>query len=136
MPKRRNQKRQTNHRFIMITYPMLESYAYRSLSTHACRLLTEIQYRFNGSNNGDISLSCREAAEALHCGTTTAGKAFEELTKKGFIKCTVDSSFNYKTKRARRFALTFEDLGNSPPTHEWKKITVHSEKVTGPDSVL
>ena len=136
MPRRRNQKRQTSHRFIKLIYPMLESYAFRSLSNHACRLLTELQYRFNGSNNGDISLSCREAAEALHCGKARANDAFKELTEKGFIKCTVDSSFNYKTKRARRFALTFEDLGNNPPTHEWKKITVHSETVPGPDSVL
>ena len=72
----------------------------------------------------------------MHCGKARANGAFKELTEKGFIKCTVDSSFNYKTKRARRFALTFEDLGNSLPTNEWKKITVHSETVTCPDSVL
>ena len=122
---RKNIRRQESDRFIRLIYPLINSDAYKSLSAQACRLLTAIQVRYNGQNNGEIPLSVREAAATLHSGLTKASKAFKELERKGFIKCTTGSSFDYK-KHARRWALTFESLNNQRPTNEWKKLSVLS----------
>lgn len=46
----------------------LKSPAYRSLSLGARALLIELKSLYNGSNNGDLFLSVREAARRLNCG--------------------------------------------------------------------
>lgn len=95
------------HTFVMITHTMFDSDAYRDLSTNARCTLHEILRRFNGYNNGNISISARELAQKLHIGKSTACKNIDELIQKGFIIVTEEAGFNQKTgNRARRFALT------------------------------
>ena len=47
---------------------LLESEAYRHASPVARCLLTELEYRYNGENNGYIAMSVREAADRLRQG--------------------------------------------------------------------
>lgn len=51
-------------------------------------LYIEIKRRFNGSNNGKIFLSYRDAACALNVHRNTVGAWFEELQARGFITLT------------------------------------------------
>jgi DNA-binding transcriptional regulator YhcF (GntR family) len=44
-----------------------------------------VRRRYNGGNNGDLSLSLDEAARLLGIGKATAARAFAELEAKGFI---------------------------------------------------
>lgn len=48
-------------------------------------LYVELKRRFNGSNNGEIYLSHRDAAKALNVHRNTVGGWFETLRQRGFI---------------------------------------------------
>lgn len=52
-------------------------------------LYVELKRRFNGSNNGAIYLSHRDAARALNVSRNTVGPMFRELEQRGFIRLTV-----------------------------------------------
>jgi DNA-binding transcriptional MocR family regulator len=51
-------------------------------------LYVELKRRFNGSNNGAIYLSHRDAAKALNVHRNTVGPMFRELELRGFIRMT------------------------------------------------
>jgi hypothetical protein len=57
-------------RHVRLYHWFLKSEAWRSLSPNARALYLEIVERYNGSNNGRIGFSIRDAAEALHIGKT------------------------------------------------------------------
>jgi DNA-binding transcriptional MocR family regulator len=52
-------------------------------------LYVELKRRFNGSNNGVIYLSHRDAAKALNVHRNTVGGYFLELEQRGFIRLKV-----------------------------------------------
>ena len=52
-------------------------------------LYVELKRRFNGSNNGAIILSHRDAAKALNVNRNTVGKMFQILKERGFIRLAV-----------------------------------------------
>lgn len=52
-------------------------------------LYVELKRRFNGSNNGTIFLSHRDAAVALNVHRNTVGPMFRELERRGFIRLAV-----------------------------------------------
>ena len=49
-------------------------------------LYIELKRRFNGSNNGAIFLSHRDAAKSLNVHRNTVGTWFDELALRGFIQ--------------------------------------------------
>jgi len=49
------------------------------------KVYIELRSRYNGHNNGDLSLSYSEAASTLSLSKSTVKRAFDELTVKGFI---------------------------------------------------
>jgi hypothetical protein len=107
--------------FVRIPFGMVDSPAFAKLSCHAIALYIRISRRYNGSNNGDISYSCREAQRDLRIGKATAAKAFNELMGHGFIKVSQNASFNYKSKQARRWGLTNWPLKHGcAPSNEWR----------------
>ena len=65
--------------FVMVRHDIMKSPAGRSLSSNARCVWREIMFRYKGDNNGDIPLSCRETAELLGIGKSTAYRAFAEL---------------------------------------------------------
>ena len=113
--------RNKGSRHIQLWENMHESEAWRSLSLAARCVWLEVMKRFRGSNNGDIPLSCREAAEYCLIGKSTAKRAFDELIEKGFLKIGMYSSFTYKKKRSRRWIITHYPYDDKAPTNEWKK---------------
>jgi hypothetical protein len=113
-------KGRSKGQFIMLRHDIIKSPAWRSLSTDARCVWTEIGLRFNGENNGEIPLSCREAAEFCNISKGTAKRAFDELLDRGFIKVGWFSSFTYKFKKSRRWILTHEKNDGKPPTNEWR----------------
>ena len=64
MPRRHNHKgRSTTERFVSLPHWMLQSPAWRSLSPVARGVFIELAAIYNGSNNGRLALSARDAAE-------------------------------------------------------------------------
>lgn len=61
------------------------SHAWATLPPGPRALYIELKRRFNGSNNGQIFLSHRDAAKALNCHRNTVGGWFHQLEERGFI---------------------------------------------------
>src|SRR5438128_644061 len=72
----------------------MESAAYRSLSLGARSLLIELRGLHNGSNNGELFLSVREAGRRLDCDKDFAAKLLAELRDRGFIRPREVGAFN------------------------------------------
>lgn len=118
-------RRKGGDRFVKLIYPLLESPAYKDLSPEATRILTEIMRRHNGMNNGEISLSVREAGKVAHCSKSTAGQKLIELQTHGFIA--VVKKGRKTVRHATTWRITSERTMNGtsekPATNEWKTWT-------------
>ncbi len=106
----------TEH-FVKLTKNIYQSAAWRDLRPVARCIYIEIRQRYKGFNNGEIALSCRDAATATHCSTNTARRAFQELVEHGFIKMITKGRFTYRN--ATEWALTDARLNNELPTKDW-----------------
>jgi len=102
------------HRFVIFHEGVYQSEAWRSMDCVARCLFLEIWQRYNGSNNGRIPYSFREARDALHVGARKVTKAFETLEEKGFVIRTYKGAFNVKASRASEWEVTTEPSGDTP----------------------
>src|ERR1044071_5672528 len=93
-------------RHVRLYHWILETPAWRSLSANARAIYIEIASRYAGVNNGRISYSVREAADALHIGKTTAALAMGELVQQGFIVAREKGAFSLKKRHATEWRLT------------------------------
>lgn len=109
--------------WIPLPYPLVRSPAFRSLSGAALKVFIELRSRFNGGNNGDLSLSLGDAASLLRLSKTTAKRAFDELEKKGLIINT--SPGHWYGRRAATWAVTTETVhlprAELRPRDDWKR---------------
>jgi hypothetical protein len=105
--------------FVGLPRRVFKSAEYRKLSLKARCLLDELQNRYIGSNNGQITLSNESAAERLNCSYNTVKSAYTELQKKGFIDLCLDA--DYTKGRAREWRLTYESYRGREPTDDWKE---------------
>lgn len=78
--------RNDTQQFVPLPYVMLRSPAWRDLSGGAVKLFLELRSRYNGGNNGDLSLSHDEAARLLGLSKSTVHRAYAELADHGFIR--------------------------------------------------
>jgi DNA-binding transcriptional MocR family regulator len=107
-------------RWLTLQHWFLKSPAWRGLPCVARALYLEIAMRYNGSNNGRISYSAREAAQALKISKATACRALELLRARGFIACTRKGAFSLKAKpEASEWRLT-EHANDVIPAHATK----------------
>lgn len=124
MSKRNNRTGRTKGlvpgKFSAIRHDIVKSPAFRSLPSIPRAIWLELMVRFNGHNNGDIPLSCREVAELLNVSKNTASRGFDLLLDRGLIGIGQDSSFTVKTRLSRRWTLTHEPVGNGLPTNDWR----------------
>jgi hypothetical protein len=68
--------------YLGIGDPMARSEVFRSLSGAALKVWIELRCRYDGKNNGRLSLSWDEAARLLGLSKSTVGRAFDELQRK------------------------------------------------------
>ncbi|TSE07592.1 hypothetical protein C1D09_018855 [Mesorhizobium intechi] len=125
MSKRQERRRSEGegHFFQMYEW-LMRTPAWQHATVYERSLYLEIKRRYNGRNNGDISLSHREAEALLDCSNTAVEKAFKGLQCKGFIKPQQKGSFDWKINgnggrhqgRATRWRLT--ELPQDLPSRE------------------
>jgi hypothetical protein len=114
MPRRHNHKgRSTTERFVSLPHYMLRSPAWRSLAPVARCIFLELAAIYNGSNNGFIALSTRDAAKHVRCSKDTAARSFAELTNKGFIVCCSRGHFDRKSPHASEYRLTIHSCNRT-----------------------
>lgn len=120
-----------NEQYVPLPYAMLKSLAWRSLSGAGVKVFFELHCRFNGGNNGKLTLSMNEAAEALGIGKATAQRAFKELQDKGFIALVTPG--NWYHRRAHEWRMTHKPIqaigGKTLPTNDWKNYQPPRPKV-------
>jgi len=108
----------SGEQFFGLSYVMARSLAFRSLSGPALKVFIEIRTRFNGGNNGDLSLSLEEAARLLGIGKGTAQRAFAELVDKGFLRMTRKG--RWIGRQATTWRTTDKSCNGELPTNDWK----------------
>ena len=108
--------------YVALPYAILKSPAWRSLSGAAIKVWCELHTRYNGGNNGKLTLSMNEAVEALGISKSTAQRAFAELQDKGFIA--LHTPGNWYSRRAHEWRLTTKPMHRAkavvPATNEWR----------------
>ncbi len=119
-------RKPTGPRFFQLYEWEMNLPAYRHLSCYARCLIMEFRRKHTGRNNGDIGMSCREAARLLGCAIDTASKALKELEEKGWIRCEEKGSFNQKTNVPTKWRITSHavglgvDMGETREYKRWK----------------
>ncbi|MEQ8441477.1 MAG: hypothetical protein RIM33_02765 [Alphaproteobacteria bacterium] len=106
-------------RFALLDHAMLDSPAWISLSPRSCKLFLAIFRRHDGSNNGYIGFSRREAMKVLRCGPNTAQACFEELIEKGFLRKVSEAWFGKPDRFAREWRITSEGFKNEKPSRDF-----------------
>jgi hypothetical protein len=107
--------------YFPLVHVMARSPAWRSLSGPAIKVFCELRCRYNGSNNGDLSLSLDEATRLLHIGKATAKRAFEELSEKGFLVLTHRG--RWCGRMAATWRVTDRVHNGQPATRDWQRWT-------------
>ena len=118
--------RKSEGQYLPLPYAQLKSEAWRSLSGAAVRLWLELHTRYNGGNNGTLTLSYAEAGEALGMGKATVQRAYAELVDKGFLVLVREG--NWYSRRAHEWRLTTKPMqtakGKVASTDEWRQFRV------------
>jgi hypothetical protein len=97
--------------FVQLYHWLRKTPAWLSLSPYAKLLYIEMRAKYNGTNNGDISMSYREAEELVGCSNKPIPGAFRELQDRGFIIPVQKGAFTWKVRfqgsgRATTWRLT------------------------------
>jgi DNA-binding transcriptional MocR family regulator len=109
-------------RHVRLYHYMTESPAWKNLGAVARAIYCEISKRYNGTNNGFIVYSIRQAADELKIGTSTAKRAFDELIGHGFIVAEQRGHFHWK--------IDVTGLRHRPAS-EWRLTEHHNDRVHG-----
>jgi hypothetical protein len=109
--------RNDTEQYFKIPYAMARSPAFRSLGGAALKVWIELRSRYNGRNNGDLSLSLDEGARLLSIGKATVQRAFSELESKGFIKLTKRGQ--WYGRMATTWAVTDRPYKGTLATRDW-----------------
>ena len=102
----KHQRKTGQPRFVQLFHWMLNSPAWKDLDANARAIYVELTRRYNGSNNGRIAYSARQAAADLKISKDTAARAFRSLEDHGFIVCEQRGAFHWKVRHASEYRLT------------------------------
>lgn len=106
--------------FVMLDHRLIDSPAWVDLGGTAAKLLLHMARLYNGSNNGDLILGERAAAEAIGVGRGAASAALIELEGHGFIVATQRGAFVCKMRIATSWRLTFHKTAGGAATHDYR----------------
>lgn len=108
-----SKKTEGGDRYVRLFHYMLKTSAWLNLSAGARALYVQLAFRYNGSNNGRITCSVRDAATECRLNKDTAARAFKELADAGFIHETRHGELK-KTKMASEWRLTAYNCDGAP----------------------
>jgi predicted ArsR family transcriptional regulator len=93
----------------MLFHWQLDSPAWKDLDPVARAIYVELTRRYNGSNNGRIGYSARQAAQDLKISKDTAARGLRSLEAHGFIVTEKRGAFHCKIRHASEYRLTTYD---------------------------
>ena len=102
-------------KFAAIQLWMMQSPAWQAIGPYERTILVELNGLYNGRNNGELFLSCREAARRCNMDKDRANKAFKKLRELGFIRYRTEDLGHFSARNAQCWILTeFPFLGREP----------------------
>ena len=129
MPAKHNKKGRSlgSGRFVQLHHYLLQTPAWRSLTPAARSIYIEVAMLYDGSNNGSLAVSVRDAAERCRVNKDTAGRAFKELVHAGFLERAQAGGFAYKLRHATEWRLTSQkcDRTGAPASNAFRKLTLN-----------
>jgi hypothetical protein len=125
MSKQKKQVRRED-RHVRLYHWLMRSPAWKGLPPVARALYAELAKHYNGSNNGKIGYSVRQAAEDLRISKDTAGQYFRVLQARGFIDPVRRGAFSRKMRHATEWRMTeFTcDASGMAPTKDFMRWEV------------
>lgn len=120
----RRPKLKHSERFVRFEYWELETEAFGQLSADGTRVYLFMRKRFNGSNNGQVVFSHRDAQKALNSDWRRAAKAIKDLLALGFIKWRNHGEQGLNIRLACEWQLTAFECGGQPASKDfarWEK---------------
>ncbi len=110
-------------RFVGVPHRVFDSDAWRSLSSNAVSAFLYLRRRYNGENNGDLSMSTRELGEEMGLSHSSAHRALEELVEHGLIVETVKGFGRGSNRRASRWRFTDrrDDSTGALPSSDYER---------------
>jgi len=128
MAKANRKGRSNNSSFINLHRGVTNAPAWKALSCEAKCLVLAVWERHNGTNNGCISFSHREARDALSVGNDKTARAFRQAQEHGFLIERLKGSFQWKMGagqgRATEWEITTEPCEGNPAKRQynnWEK---------------
>lgn len=122
----KNGRNEGEGQYVPLPHAMLQSPAWRSLSGGAVRVFLELRSRYNGANNGQLSLSSQQAADLLGMSKSTVSRAFKELIEKGFLKLRVRGQ--WYGRRAAEYVVTDRSYQGHPASRDWQRWNPPKQK--------
>ncbi|MEH6474681.1 MAG: hypothetical protein V7727_03280 [Sneathiella sp.] len=114
-----NNGRNKHEQFVPLPYAMVQSDAWLSLSPATIKVYIELRSKFNGGNNGELSLAYAFARKRLHLGNSTLRKAFQELEERGFIQLVKEG--HWYGRQAAEWCATDRPYNAKPATNNWRQ---------------
>ena len=125
-------RRKTEPRHIRLYHSITGTIAWAYLSGNAIKVLLALVRIDDGSKNGQIFYSDRQAALDTGLSRNTCIKAFRELVDKGFLRIVEKGHFDRKVRHATVWRYTWQAVpGLCGPTRDFEKWQPDSQKTTG-----
>lgn len=93
-------------RHVRLYHWLMATAAWRTLDPVARTAYIELAALYNGSNNGSIVWSVRDAAQTLLVSPATVTRALQRLEERGFIVREKQGAFSRKVRHAAEWRLT------------------------------
>lgn len=133
--KRYKAHKRGNGRFVMLLEYMQASEAWATLQPGPRALYVELKRRFNGTNNGELYLSHRDASKALNVARNTVARWFRELEARGFIRKTCDHYLGPSgIGQAATYALEEEPCNGKAATKTYMSWRQKTEAPRNPEA--
>jgi DNA-binding MarR family transcriptional regulator len=126
-------------RHVRLYHYLMQTEAWQSLRALERSIYIEIAARYagDGSNNGRIGYSIREAASTFRVGKSSAARALEKLQDRGFIVARKKGAFSLKSRHSTEWRLTEFgcDLTSALPTKEFARWLPENQKPVPPGTL-
>jgi hypothetical protein len=125
-------RRKSEPRHIRLYHSITGTVAWAHLGGNAVKVLLALVRIDDGSKNGQIFYSDRQAALDTGLSRNTCIKAFRELVEKGFLCIVEKGHFDRKVRHATVWRYTWQAApGICGPTRDFEKWKPDSPKSTG-----
>lgn len=137
--KKRNPKNKSG-RFVAIPHAVMDSTSFTQLGGSAVKLLLDIAYQYNGSNNGDFTVAYGYLKTRGWRSKGTISKAVKELTNADLILKTRQGKFQNPNACCDLYAITWQAIDEcngkslevAPTRTPPRKFALESSKTTSP----